>query len=129
MKMTNANRFKDCIELCWECRTTCLDTLFNYCFEKSGPHAAVDHVKIMSDCIETCQLSADLMRRKSEWHGTVCRACADICEACADSCRSMEDDRMQSCAAICSRCADSCRSMADMASFQREDLSEPRGMI
>jgi hypothetical protein len=119
----------DAIELCWECRTTCLDTLFNYCLDKSGQHAAPDHVRIMTDCIDICQLSADLMRRNSVWHGTVCRACADICEACAESCAGMDDDRMQTCADICERCADMCRSMSTMAMFQKKETSEVKGAI
>lgn len=127
--MTDISRFKDCIETCWECRTMCLDTLFNYCLPMSGPHAAPDHIKVMLDCIETCQLAADVMRRGSENHGITCRACAEICDACAESCAAMEDDRMQECAKICTRCADSCRQMSEMASYQKKDVSEQKGMI
>jgi hypothetical protein len=105
-----------CIALCRECRETCFDTLFNYCLEQGGRHTAAEHVRLMFDCIEFCQLSADLMSRQSEWRAASCAACADICAACADSCARMEGDgRMQACADICRRCAESCRGMAGMA--------------
>jgi hypothetical protein len=107
----------------------CLDTLFNYCLPMSGPHAAPDHIKVMLDCIETCQLAADVMRRGSEHHGITCRACAEICDACAESCSSMEDDRMQDCAKMCVRCADSCRQMSESALYGQQQTAEVKGTI
>lgn len=105
------NRLRDCIRICWECRTHCHETLFTYCLPKGGDHAAADHVRTMTDCIAICQLAADFMTRHSPLHASVCAACADICEACAQACDRLEDHKMKHCADICRQCADACRDM------------------
>ena len=98
------------IELCWSCRDTCQSLLFTYCLQHG--HNAPDHVRIMVDCIQICQASADFMTRNSPLHAAVCRACAQVCDACANSCEAFDDPEMKSCAEICRRCAESCRKMA-----------------
>jgi hypothetical protein len=107
--------FHDCIEQCWSCRDTCQSILFNYCLEQGGHHVAPPHVRLMMDCVQICQASADFMTRNSQMHAATCRACAEICEACAKSCEAMDDAEMRKCAEICRKCADSCRKMAQMA--------------
>ncbi len=105
---------KPCIELCWECRTTCLQTLYQHCLPMGGAHAAPDHVKAMIDCIEMCQTCADFMTRQSALHMSTCLACADICDACAISCERVGGDVMLACADICQRCGHACRDMSHM---------------
>src|SRR5688572_22077379 len=61
-----------CIELCWSCRDTCQSMLFNHCLAKGGPHVAPDHVRLMTDCIQICQTSADFMTRNSALHSHIC---------------------------------------------------------
>ena len=107
--------FHDCIELCWSCRDTCQSTLFNYCTEQGGHHVEPGHVRLMMDCIQICQTSADFMTRNSMMHGPVCAACAAVCNACAESCEAMNDLEMQKCADICRRCGDSCWQMGSKA--------------
>ena len=104
---------QDCISLCWQCRNECQKTLFGHCLVKGGEHTELDHVKLMADCIEICQTAADFMVRRSDWHASVCNACADVCEACAKSCERFQDDTMQDCADLCHRCADMCRRMSN----------------
>jgi hypothetical protein len=79
-----------------------------------GKHADASHIKLLADCVQICQTSADFMIRASDYHPQVCGVCADICDACADHCESMADgsDFMQRCADICRRCAESCRQMS-----------------
>jgi hypothetical protein len=101
-----------CIQQCWSCRDTCQSKLFGYCIEKGGHHVAADHVRIMMDCVQICQTSADFMTRNSAMHAVTCTACARICDACAASCEAMDDEEMQACARICRECAESCREMA-----------------
>ena len=64
MPVTN-QKIEDCIKACWECRHECQETLFDHCLEQGGAHVAPDHVKIMADCIQICQTSADFMTRGS----------------------------------------------------------------
>lgn len=103
----------NCISLCWECRTICLDTLMNYCLYEGGRHAEPAHVKQMVDCIDMCQVAADFMKRDSSLYALVCSVCKDICEACAKSCEEFRDERMQHCASVCRACAQSCRDMSN----------------
>jgi hypothetical protein len=76
-------------------------------------HAEPNHIRVMMDCAEICQTSANFMLRGSDLHVHTCAACAEICDRCAADCERMADDtRMAACAEMCRRCADSCRSMA-----------------
>lgn len=100
-----------CIENCEDCSRECQETLFGYCLPKGGQHIEAHHVKLMADCIEICQTSANFMKRNSEYHEVVCNACAELCEACAKSCEAMNDETMKRCAEVCRRCAKTCRDM------------------
>lgn len=104
--------FDECIELCWSCRDTCQSTLFAYCLEHG--HTQRDHVRVMADCIQICQTSADFMTRNSPLHAATCRACAEVCDACANSCEAIGDVEMRKCAEICRRCAESCRELSGL---------------
>lgn len=100
------------IKLVWECRTLCMETLYDHCLVMGGPHVAPDHVKAMTDCIQACQVCADFMTRGSQSHTVLCAACAEICDACARSCARIDSPQMQRCADVCRRCAKSCRDMS-----------------
>ena len=101
-----------CIQNCQDCHRACLQTLA-YCLEQGGRHAEPAHLRLLMDCAEICQTSADFMIRSSELHAHTCGACAAVCERCADDCERMADDlRMKACADTCRHCAESCRHMA-----------------
>ena len=103
---------RDCIAACIECGAICLATV-THCLEKGGKHAAPSHVRLLLDCAEICQTSANYMTRRSELHTRTCAVCAEVCEDCATACESMSDDaQMKACAEACRRCAESCRRMA-----------------
>lgn len=110
--MHHDKSMQDCVNLCWQCRTACQETLFSHCLEMGGEHVAPDHVKIMTDCIQACQVAADFMTRDSALHVSTCAMCADVCEACAESCEALEAPEMKKCADICRKCAKSCRDMS-----------------
>ena|SRR2546421_4545884 len=101
-----------CIQNCLDCYRACLQTLA-YCMEQGGHHSEPDHLRVMMDCAEICQTSANFMLRGSMLHPHTCRACAAVCQACADDCDQMGDDlRMKACADTCRHCAESCREMS-----------------
>ncbi len=102
------------INQCWECRHHCQKTLFNYCLTEGGKHVEAKHLKLMTDCIQICQIAADFMTRNSELHKIICQACAEICEACAKSCEEIGGVEMNECAKICRSCVASCRQMTKM---------------
>ena len=98
------------IKACLDCHSMCLQTAMNYCLEKGGRHVGAAHLRLMLNCAELCQTSANFMLSNSPLHGRVCGACAEVCEACARSCEDIGD--MRECREECLRCAKSCRSMA-----------------
>ncbi|HYG61067.1 MAG TPA: four-helix bundle copper-binding protein [Thermoanaerobaculia bacterium] len=101
-----------CIENCQECHGVCLQNVA-HCLEKGGPHAEPSHIRLLLDCAEICETSANFMIRGSELHTETCRACSEVCQRCADDCRRLgSDPEMQQCAEACQRCAESCAQMA-----------------
>ena len=102
-----------CIELCVDCHKACTQTLM-HCLQTGEEHAEANHVRLMLDCAEICQTSANFMMRGSDLHAHTCRACAAVCRRCAEDCAAMGDDdpRLRACAEQCARCAESCERMA-----------------
>lgn len=104
-----------CIDNCQNCHSVCLETI-GHCLEMGGEHASSVHIKMLQDCVQICQTSADFMIRGSEHHAMTCGVCAAICEACAEECEKMATgdgaDVMQRCADACRKCAESCRRMS-----------------
>jgi hypothetical protein len=90
----------------------CIETAI-YSLHKGGKHAEAFHLRLLADCDEICQTSANFMLRGSDLYFKTCAVCSDICVSCAVSCEHFsDDDMMRRCAEECRRCAESCRSMA-----------------
>ena len=107
-------RMRACIDECQNCHDSCAETV-THCLEMGGEHAEASHIRLLLDCAEICQTSANFMLRTSDFHAQTCGVCADVCEACARDCERFEDDQMmQQCAETCRSCASSCQVMADM---------------
>ena len=102
----------DCIQECQRCHNVCTETI-THCLQLGGEHAEPSHIRLMLDCAEICQTSANFMLRMSDLHGLTCGVCAEVCERCAQDCERFENDQvMQQCAQVCRSCAQSCREMA-----------------
>ncbi len=101
---------QQCIQNCQDCHAMCLQMASTHCLEMGGAHVEAKHFRLMMDCAQICQTSADFMLRGSTHHAHVCAECADICEDCATSCEAVGD--MDDCVAACRKCAESCRSMS-----------------
>jgi hypothetical protein len=103
---------RDCIRNCTECHNICLETAA-YCLQMGGKHAEAAHVRLLLDCAEICQTSANFMLRGSDLHGRTCAVCAEVCERCGQDCDQFGDDaQMRACAELCYHCAESCRQLA-----------------
>ncbi|MGH9769080.1 MAG: four-helix bundle copper-binding protein [Blastocatellia bacterium] len=86
---------------------------FAYCIGMGGVFAEEKHLRLIMDCAQICQASADFMLRGSSFEDRVCGVCADVCESCADSCESFSSDaQMRLCAEACRECAAACREMS-----------------
>src|SRR5437763_16193394 len=102
----------DCIRRCGDCHRACVETNI-YCLQQGGKHSEANHIRLLMDCAQICQASADFMLRGSDLHTLTCAACAEICERCGEDCARMSDDnRMAACAEECRRCAESCWQLA-----------------
>jgi hypothetical protein len=105
----DSSMMRDAIKACLDCHSTCLQTAMSYCLERGGRHVEQQHLRLMLNCAEICQTSANFMLSGSPLHARVCAVCAEVCEACAKSCEQVGD--MRECVEECKRCAKSCRSM------------------
>lgn len=101
---------EECIQNCLDCHHVCLETAMNHCLETGGKHVDPSHFRLMMNCAEICQTSANFMLSGSEHHKLTCGVCAEICRKCAEDCRELEG--MEECVSVCGRCADSCGRMA-----------------
>ena len=110
--MAMAGDMQACIEECRASHQVCVETA-RYCLDTGGGHVASAHLRLLIDCADICQATADAMLRDSVVHKTLCGACADICDRCVESCNTFRTDaRMAACAKTCRSCAASCQAMA-----------------
>ena len=115
MAQERSPHMQSCIDDCLECHSICLETV-THCLQMGGKHAEPRHIRLLLDCAEICQTSANFMLRSSDLHGHTCGVCATVCTACAEDCERFRDDpQMMACAEMCRRCAASCQEMARMA--------------
>ena len=103
-------QMEECIKNCLACHHVCLEMAMNHCLEKGGEHTKPAHFRLMINCAEICQTSANFMLSGSDLHKLTCRVCAEVCRRCADDCERL--DGMDECVATCRRCAESCERMA-----------------
>jgi hypothetical protein len=105
-----------CIEDCTECHQICLASV-PHCLDMGGEHATPEHIRLLLDCAEICQTSADFMLQGSDFYGRICEVCAEVCERCAQSCESLVayDPKLRECMGMCRVCAESCREIARVA--------------
>ncbi|WP_280720928.1 four-helix bundle copper-binding protein [Janthinobacterium sp. CG_23.4] len=104
------SEMQSCIDACAQCHQICLKMAMTHCLKMGGKHVEPDHFRLMVNCAEICQTSANFQLSGSAFSARLCAVCADICQACADSCREL--DGMEECVQACDACASSCRSMA-----------------
>jgi hypothetical protein len=111
---TITQSLEQCIENCTRCQRICLETAArHFRGEDRATKGREGHVRLLLDCAEICQTSANFMVRGSELHGQTCAACAAVCERCAEECDKLgEDPHLAACAEICRACAQTCREMA-----------------
>lgn len=115
MQATN-QAVQQAIDDCKECHAICVQTI-QYSIQYGSSHVAPDHLRLLEDCAQICQLSEDLMLRSSFSSPAICEVCASVCDYCAVSCDQMGEGtnaQLRACADQCRRCAQSCRHMAQM---------------
>jgi hypothetical protein len=107
---TSENRdMQDCIDACLSCHRMCLQMAMTRCLQLGGKHTEPEHFRLMLNCAELCQTSANFMLSGSSIHSVVCAACAEVCRRCADDCEKVGD--MDECVRECRKCAERCEEM------------------
>ena len=105
---------EQCITDNMDCHSICMETTM-YCLMKGGKYADPKLMRMMRDCSEMCQTTANFMLRESPMCTRMCSMCAEMCMECAEMCEQFKNDKMMmSCADVCRKCATSCEKMADM---------------
>jgi hypothetical protein len=107
-------RVQECIELCLRCHRVCLETA---AYLATGDRSAeVAQIRLLFNCAQLCQTSADLLRGGAYLTGRTSAACAEICDWCARACAGLEaDSELRACADTCRRCAAACWELAAQA--------------
>ena len=82
-----------CIEECQACHNICMESV-QHCLQMGGKHAETHHIRLLLDCAEICQTSANFMLRMSDLHSRTCGVCAEVCERCAEDYEKFTDDPM-----------------------------------
>ena len=100
---------QSCIDACIHCHQICLETAMNHCLTSEGQHVEPEHFRLIMNCAEICQTSANFQLSGSAYSIQLCDVCAAICEACAKSCKAIGD--MEDCVNACRDCMTSCRNM------------------
>jgi len=100
------------IQHCLDCRSSCWNTV-TYGLQKGGNHAEQAHIRLLLDCAEICETSANFMLRTSPLHPRTCEVYDRV--AAPKDLRIGDDAQMKACADICRRCAESCRQMSNVA--------------
>src|SRR5262245_49806876 len=107
-----SHQLRRCLELCQESHQSCWRA-FDHCLGQGGRYVEERPLRLLIDCAQICQTSADFMLRSSSFHERICGACAEICESCADSCGTLIDDPViRDCAEIWRECAVLCREIS-----------------
>ena len=107
---TITEEMQACITQCQTCHNICLESAIQ-CLEIGGEHAMPEHIRLLLDCAQICQTSADFMLRSSDLHTRTCAICSEVCDICAESCDHFTDPLMQRCAETCRTCARTCYAM------------------
>lgn len=110
MPSSRSESMQACIHACTRCHHVCLQNAMTHCLATGGKQVEPDHFRLLMNCAEICQASANFQLTDSVFSSRLCTLCAEVCEACATSCRGLSD--MADCASACDACASSCRSMA-----------------
>jgi hypothetical protein len=99
------------IDSCKETHGLCTETI-THCLTLGGPHADVNHIKLLRDCSDICEDVEEFMLRGSDFHKRICGVCAEICDRTEKDLNRFDDEAMKVCARSCRETGTLCREMA-----------------
>ena len=98
-----------CQEACRHCHEICRKTAFDMS-PAATQEVSLDDVRLLFECAELCQLSANWQLSGSQYCRQICAVCAQICRECESRC--VGKAAREECEYVCRRCAESCEAMA-----------------
>lgn len=102
-------KFKNCIDVCYDCAIECKHCEIS-CLNEADVKMLARCIKLDSDCVAICNLTATMMAGESEFINEFLQLCAYACDDCASECEKHSHmEHCKKCAEACRRCADECR--------------------
>ena len=98
------------LDECTRCHQVCL-TGAGHVLRKGGELADAHHIRLLSDCVELCQTTANFLLRGSPIGKRTAALCAEVCRQCAAELDGSEDPVVQTCADVCRDCAEACAAL------------------
>lgn len=100
-----------CQQACRHCHEVCRKTAFDMS-RAAAQETNQDHIRMLFECAELCELSANWQLSGSQYCNQICAVCAQVCRECESHCVGKVD--LEECEYVCRRCAESCEAMAAM---------------
>lgn len=118
---------REAIRECTSCAIAAKEAL-TFSLAHGAEHAEADHLRLLMDCAQICQTSADFLLRASPLNGDICRACAIVCRAVGADASDIGTPELLRLAEHCRACATACDTMAaaaDVRAIANRDRKEP----
>lgn len=103
---------QSCMESCTQCHQTLMHTAMQYCLPHGGKHLAPELFRLMINCAELCQTTANFQLSDSQFCRQLSLLNAEACEECASRCEQLSD--LDDCVQACRQCAECCRRMHEL---------------
>jgi hypothetical protein len=101
------HQFLSSIEACRSCAAACDALLAG---ARTDMPAGLR--SLLSDCADTCRMTAQFLLADKDPAEVACRACADICGSTASQCEQVQEASFQLCAHAARQCAEECDRVA-----------------
>jgi len=102
-------KFKDCMDACFNCALECRHCLES-CLKEEDIKILTRCIRINNDCAAICNLTATLMAGDSEFVNEFLQLCTIICDDCAIECgKHSYLEHCKRCAEASERCSEEYR--------------------
>lgn len=104
---------QDCITSCEKCRAACIRAI-THSLEVGAEHARQEHIRLLLDCADVCQVSANFLLRGSPSAGYFCSIGGRLCDRYVREYKGLCG--LEECVAACETAAALCHRMGRVPS-------------
>jgi hypothetical protein len=104
------SNMKNSIDRAQDAHRVCSEVMI-HCLAMGGKMGERDHIRLLLDCADMCEITANYMMRGSPLYRQICALCAQICDLCASQCEQFDDSLVRKCMESCKACAEMCQQM------------------